>query len=348
MNTLQLKIWSEKIPGKGEDASAIARVFEDGSGLVAAFDGLGGSGSTQYELGGVSISGAYFASRVARSLLNTFFTRNKASKDDFSLEETLSDYSELLTLILKKSIEVLDKNPSKLRSKLIRRLPTTLTAIYFEQAGENQLKIWPINAGDSRSYVLRPEQGLQQLTKDDLSNNANALESLYSDSRMSFCLHADCDNKLNYRSLEITGSAVLISATDGCFDYVQFPAHLEYKLLDALMYAGDLLQWQAILGPSFKNIASDDVGMGLIAVGWPDFQTLKEAFKERHQFLKEKYVSPIGDIAKKVEDSEESTEKEVVFAERDKGFQELWAEYGPTYEALMADSEERKQDTPLP
>ena len=334
---ISFSIRLDKVAGKGEDATPIIETYGDGSGLVATFDGLGGAGATQYRLEADSFSGAWFASRITKAALAALFRMRKRESGTFDPEKTVGEFAEILENILKHAVEQLDKNPSLLRSKLIRRLPTTLSAIYFEPNTTGEMTAWSINAGDSRAYLLGPETGLQQITQDNLVNGGDALQILYGDSRMSNCIHADGNFDLNVHRVSTASPKIFLSASDGCFDYIKFPAHFEYMLVDALLKASDSNTWRQLLAPEFKAIASDDVTLGLIVVGWDDFGILQNAFRERHQYLKEKFVDPIGEMEAKVATAGEAEE---TIQERQELREKLWAEYRITYEAFLPKPEQ--------
>lgn len=57
--------------------------------------------------------------------------------------------------------------------------------------------IW---AGDSRAYVLKPDKGLIQLSKDDLKLDNDPFENLKNDSPLSNMICLENDFKLNHKT----------------------------------------------------------------------------------------------------------------------------------------------------
>ncbi len=70
---------------------------------------------------------------------------------------------------------------SRLKSRLIKTLPTTLAICWYDLSRHEFTAVW---AGDSRIYYFHHDIGLQQVTTDDLKSNADALENLTQDSPM--------------------------------------------------------------------------------------------------------------------------------------------------------------------
>lgn len=336
---IPLTLWLEKIPQKGEDASPTVEYLPDGSGLVAVFDGLGGSGATQYEWEDSTFTGAWIGSRLSKILFSSSLTWAK-KREEFSVEFWLDEYTIAVKEILNTVWKKLDKNPSKLRSSLIRPLPTTLAAIYFESEG-NGFRAWCINSGDSRSYILNPERGLQQVSQDDIVTPGDALETLHSSTRISDCLAADGKFNIHVYPFETNTPVVFLSASDGCFDYVPFPANFEFILLDCLQLADSQGNWAIRLGSKFRSIAGDDVSLALSAMGWKDFNSLKEAFRERHAYLLKNFAAPIEKMEEKIrqapEDDPDTQSQKIDLRNR------LWADYRVNYESFMKIPEQQKK-----
>ncbi|MEO1655735.1 MAG: serine/threonine protein phosphatase, partial [Bacteroidota bacterium] len=186
---MNFKIWSEIIPDKGEDAPPTFLAMESTAGVIAVYDGLGGAGSKTYSLdlkngNKGTFSGAYLAARLAKKTLEHYFESNfPLPLDALALE------SQLKTSF--RDFEAkLPENPSKLRSKLIKSLPTTLAGIYYDtRSADSLFSLQAFWAGDSRCYLLN-HQGLQQLSSDDLKGQPDALENLEEDATISNCLEA--------------------------------------------------------------------------------------------------------------------------------------------------------------
>ena len=316
----------------------MVKIFPDGSGIVAVFDGLGGSGSTQYELEGDSFSGAWIGSRIAKVVFACSLDW-AIKRPEFSVEFWMDEYQFALRDILLSIWKKLDTNPSKLRSSLIRPLPSTMSAIYF-QPHESGYKAWCLNAGDSRSYILNPEKGLQQVSHDDIVTEADALETLHSSTRISNCLSADGKFSIHTYPFEVKCPVVFLSASDGCFDYVPFPANFEFILLDCLQLADSAGNWAIRLGSQFRAIAGDDVSLALSAIGWKDFAELKSAFQSRYEFLSKNFATPIDELEEMLRSTPEGDPDMEI--KKDEIRKRLWERYRINYELFMKIPQQHK------
>ncbi len=278
-----LALWSEKIEGKGEDAFPASLVDEEnGTGIIAVADGLGGAGSTPYQIGEKIFSGAYLASRLAIQIAEQTFVEQNPNLENFT--ETLENN-------LKKSFQLkiaqLDDKRSKLRTRLIKRLPTTIAGLVFRiQEGkiiaENVYRVEAFWAGDSRVYVLR-KTGLQQISQDNLIEDLDAFENLLQDAPIANCISAEGDFQLCKQKIIFQEPIVLITATDGCFGYLPTPLHFEYYLLATLHHPRicTLELWQEALLWAFEAKAADDISLALVTLGYASFEELKFATLDR-------------------------------------------------------------------
>lgn len=336
---LQMKICLEKIPDKGEDADPILQLYSNHqAGVIGVFDGLGGAGGSVYEdEDGTTHTGAYYASRLVKVFIEKHIEhhwqqRVTQEKGVTDLEALITELRDKLIEDLKRKADKLDKNPSRLKSSLIRRLPTTMAMIYFWQNTQqtstcNCLSIW---AGDSRAYIMNPSRGLQQLTKDDLKISGDALENLSDDSPLSNYVNADINFKLSFRFDTIKLPCIFIVATDGCFGYLLTPMHFEYLLLDTFQCAKNEREWQENLITKIKQVAGDDASMSLVAIGWHDFEEVKQQFFERAKHLYKNYIQPLEEIDKRLKRYYQSIEVHKLAKEKHRVV--LWEKYKITYE----------------
>ncbi len=330
---IYLTVWSEKTTGHGEDAYPILEV-RGGAGLLAVFDGMGGSGAATYlDTEGQPRTGAYLGSRLACEVVKNFWARNS-----FSQEEAISFVDRLkddLTNSIQATVNRYQAPKSQLKSSLVRRLPTTLAAIIYNSQ-ENAtatgdyyyvLSTW---AGDSRCYMLTPDAGLQQLSNDDLMESVDAFANLTADFPLSNCVNADQPVSLNRSSRITAGPLLLITATDGCFHYVPTPMHFEYLVLKSLLEASDEGQWRENLSQKISEITGDDASMALIGLGWSQFTALREAFQERLETMEGQYINPLDEAREKATRSRAELE---AAERRSHNLQlSLWAEYKRSYE----------------
>ena len=321
---LSFTLWTEKIAEKGEDAPPTLLIDEEaGTGILAVYDGLGGAGSTPYQIGNKTFSGAYLAARLAMQVAEqTFVSKHTYCIETTKInEEGLRDgFSDFLEKYLKTAFQLkvaqLDQQRSKLRSKLIKRLPTTIAGLTFsvEEGKTMQENIYHTEsfwAGDSRVYVWLPS-GLKQISEDNLTENLDAQENLEQDAPIANCINADEDFSLYYRQISFKEPLLLITATDGTFGYLPTPAHFEYYLLATLHHPNTCTteDWKNILTLALENITGDDMSLCLLTLGYKNLEHLKYASLKRLLQLK----------------------KEFIFSEKSKD--ELWQIYKPSYYEL--------------
>ena len=284
--------YTEKIANKGEDAPA-TYLDHTTRGIIAVYDGLGGAGSALYEIPNESVShsGAYLASRLAKT------TTERCFQDNQHLEG--EEFIQFLELTLRENFEQekirLQIPHSRLKSKLLRTLPTTIAGIYWEiswgNEGNKMLDSYTFWAGDSRCFFLEKES-LKQVSRDHLKGNPDALENLKQDATMLNCLHADepiFDLELLQYKLE--QPTVLICATDGCFGYIAHPIYFEYILLETLMNSNYTLEdWNENLKQVLLSITGDDMSFSLVAWGFEHLDAMKLYFHERYEIVKKDYI----------------------------------------------------------
>ncbi|GAB4124463.1 MAG: hypothetical protein OHK0045_24780 [Raineya sp.] len=320
-------LWTEKVAEKGEDAPPTLLIDEEqGRGILAVYDGLGGAGSTPYQIGNKIFSGAYLASRLAMQVAEQTFISKHYSfiEKEAPFEEIQKDYfSAYLEKYLKTAFQLkiaqLDQQRSKIRSKLIKRLPTTIAGLTFSVDEGNSMQentyytesFW---AGDSRVYVWLPK-GLKQISEDNLTENLDAQENLEQDAPISNCVNADEDFEIFSKRLTFQEPLVLITATDGTFGYLPTPFHFEYYLLATLHHPRTctIEDWKNILTLALENVTGDDMSLCLLTLGYKNLEQLKYISLKRFLELKNEFV----------------------FAEKNKN--ELWQIYKQNYYELCRD-----------
>lgn len=288
---MHFTIWTEKREGRGEDAPPTLWQKAPAQTLLAVYDGMGGAGSKIYsipEANGqtVQLSGAFLGARLARRSLEDFFAHTPISQDSFA--EALA---QRLREDLQLEAQQLEHSPSRLKSKLIKTLPSTLAGAHIWSDEPRQMQVfW---AGDSRIYLLSPRLGLQQLSRDDLNGHPDALENLWQDATLSNCLAAEGNFQIHYRSLPLELPSLVFCATDGCFAYLASPMHFEYFLLQSLMNSYyDPEDWREKLQDVLHQHTADDLSLSLAAFGFDNLNALKNQFFPRYQFLYQNYIAP--------------------------------------------------------
>ncbi|MET7901525.1 serine/threonine protein phosphatase [Streptomyces sp. NPDC005355] len=271
---------TEKRPGRGEDAEPLALFHRPGQrGLLAVFDGSGGSGSSvaRTDRLGRKQTGAWVGSRVARLGVESWFA-------DVVLRGG-SDAPERLHAQLRQVQDVArPQQRSKIVGSMRRELPTTLAGIQYEVRGDG-VTLRALWAGDSRAYELDPGTGLAALTRDH-TEETDALAQLRQDPPMTNVVCADRDFVIDTQLRSARLPCVLLCATDGFFGYVRTPADFEYVLLSTLMKSHTEGEWADRLARRVEAYTGDDASLALVALGFPDFMTLRSAFSERYDAVR--------------------------------------------------------------
>lgn len=281
-----------KIREGGEDAGPLLHVTDRDNSVVllGVFDGMGGAGGQSYRTESGTRTGAYIGANQARCVVQRWFDLKGST---VAVENRSASLHEALSASMERKLTEVrgDAPSSRVRSKMIRQLPTTASLLLIEGSlpAVHCHALW---AGDSRAYVLAPDGGLGQLTKDHLRESADAQQNLRLDSPMSNCISASDPFSIDSRIVELDNRAILLTATDGCFGYVASPAMFEFILLKTLHEARDVDDWRSRLMQEIGSIAADDASMALIAVGWESLQAMQHDFSSRRSYI-DHLVGPI-------------------------------------------------------
>ncbi|GAA2321556.1 hypothetical protein Scani_00900 [Streptomyces caniferus] len=279
-----LVVWTERVPGRGEDAEPfVAHHFGAQQGMLAVFDGSGGAGSSPawQAPDGETRTGAWVGSRVARLAADCWFHD--------VVERGQADTPEQLTQYLKYFLSKAPQRRSKIVGTMRRRLPTTLAAVQYQMREQHSIECQALWAGDSRAYTLQPGAGLRVLTRDH-TQESDALELLRSDPPMTNSICADREFVVDVQRRSFQLPCVFLAATDGFFGYVHTPAVFEYVLLSTLMQADNELEWADLIRREVQGYTADDASMALIALGYQDVRHLRGAFADRYVTVRDRYV----------------------------------------------------------
>lgn len=274
----------EMIEGKGEDCFSYSFINGD-SGYISVFDGCGGMGSRRY-LKASGKTGARIASRVAALVTDIFYNNQQFcfdGSDNTRLKNALKDsFSKV-----KNAIE--NDGGIMLGGDLFRTTPTTASIVAIRNTAEEDIQCEYFWAGDSRGYYL-DENGLCQVTKDDLRTEEDAFTNLKSDGRMSNIIHADGDFAINERTIILSKPAMVICSTDGAFGYFQSPMDFEYILLNSLINSKSAEQWEKNLFDEVIPVAGDDFAVVIAAYGFGSFEECRRFYMKRYQYMKSNYI----------------------------------------------------------
>ena len=319
-------LWSEKRAEHGEDAEPYFRYQRDaGRTMVAVFDGMGGAGgaiSRQTRRG--AVTQAYDASRLARLAAERWFATLPTGPID-ATRAALGLHDELFRVLADRSAS-LEGRASGLVGTMKRTFPTTLAAVVTENGGDG-MKVLALWSGDSRSYILTPSRGLQQISRDDTAIQ-DALAALLADPPIDNVICADRPFVINQAEVVETEPFVVLVASDGCFGYVPTPPLFEVQILRTLTSADTPVGWMQDLLDLFEVQAQDDTSLSAAAIGFADFDAVRRAFAPRAQRVEEEFGVPYDRLANVDDGTREQFEK---FRS------EAWDRYRPTYEARMTE-----------
>ena len=282
----------DKIEGRGEDSWFYS--FNERAGIFGIFDGCGGSGSQTYEQAG-GHTGAYMASRTAADAARRWFEQYCQGGSD-----SLEGY---LTESLQYCAETIGAKVSKIRSSMFRCLPTTV-ALWLISVQENRLLATSISAGDSRTFLL-DASGLKQVSTDDL-HGEDAMSDIYSSAVMTNVVSAEGENHLHIRNVhQLPGCkfdeevpCVLFACSDGCFGYLRSPMEFEYLMLETLMRACSIQEWQELIRQEIGKVAGDDQSMAAAVLNCGSFRTLQDTMRQRYLQL-QAMVAEFGEDTEK-------------------------------------------------
>ena len=288
-----------QIPFKSSGCEDAPPVYSDRCSVVC--DGLGGSGSRRHckasEKGKTmeEHTSAYIGSRLVADCVTRFIDQNydalqtaACSQADGteSIPGMLSRLKKEITADLERGMAEYRIPESAIRGRTFKVFPTTLAAaVYFPQGEETVvLGLW---AGDSRIYLLTPDKGLQLLSRDD-SDIADEMGSV---SEMNNCISADGDYWLNYAVYRLhSPQAAVFCCSDGCFDMICSPMHLEWLWLYGMLNCNAEAsgpETGTVIAESIRNkiyeSPCDDTTMCGALIGMDSTAAVKEVFGPRFE-----------------------------------------------------------------
>jgi len=334
-----------KIPDHGEDSDPILRDGPD-LGLLAVFDGMGGAGGTVYETEDGSHSGAYIASRIARDVVEQRMLQLLVPDWNLKGEAAAEDLRRSVQQALQERLAELKAPASRLRSRLLRALPTTMAVLALQRSHRSG-STWLCHvfwAGDSRAYVFEPD-GARQLMTDDLREPSDAMDNLRRDSVVSNAMSADTEFHVSYRRVELQAPFLLACATDGCFGYLPSPMHFERLVLAPLAGVRSVDAWSRTVQSEIAAVTGDDAAMSVMAVG-ADLGELQELFAPRVAELEEQFTGPLDELTRSVERAE--LDLQALRQRQTDEAQQLWRRYQPGYERYLHAPPEVDEDEDSP
>lgn len=273
----------------GEDSFCSSFCREGKIGLLAVFDGCGGSGARTHPCYD-GHSEAYMASRLCKlSFFHGFQSYLAQNLTAFDPEKCVAVCTDDCAKVFSQCRPPQNEG-RRLISPMIKTLPTT-AAVAIVRTMSRNIAIHTAWAGDSRVYVLTA-QGLSQLSVDD----SDERDPYFTDGMMTNTINADEKPRVNERDYTVSSPAIVFSATDGCFAYYMTPMEFEGVLLGTLLQAGCAAEWESLLKENMAKVAGDDFTMVLAAYGFGTFEKLKQNMAERYQYLKSAYLDQLVDL----------------------------------------------------
>lgn len=271
----------ELVAGKGEDSYLY--LANEEMVVLGVFDGCGGSGARKYPVFD-NHTGAYLGSRIVSGVIHDWFDCYASGTPE---EKWLICLKEEITRNLKRYAEKGGK--SLIKGSMVSSFPTTAVFTVCRYI-DNKLCIDYIWAGDSRGYLLN-SKGLFQVTEDDVDGE-DAMSNLTNDGVITNMISASSNFVLHNKKLDPEMPCIIINATDGCFNYLQSPMHFEFLILDSLVNADSIAQWEKNLGHNLRAVSGDDHDLTMALFGYEEFEKLHEEYKDRLAYIEKTYIVP--------------------------------------------------------
>lgn len=253
--------------------------------LLAVFDGCGGLGARRYSLLD-NQTGASLAAQTCSAVAAHW--KNKITAQQMTNAALLADLFQKEALDKLQGLEEKYADNNKLIGTMVRTLPCTASmALVLPNSKAEGVTLTAINAGDSRVYVLTSEQGLQQLTRDDLRGNPDALMNLYVGAPLTNVINIDVPFELRTSTVKMSQPFAVLAATDGVFGYVRTPIDFEYMLLNRLCESASMEEFEKAFQADVASIAGDDATAVMAFYGWSSFKAIKKDFQQRAALLAE-------------------------------------------------------------
>lgn len=276
---LIFSVTHEMIKDNGEDSFCFCALND--RFMLGVFDGCGGSGSKKYaHFSGKT--GAYMASHAVCGAVYQWFAELQG-------ENQLQEYVQSALSVCMKY----EDRQGRMLGSLGKLFPTT-AAILVGEANENKINVCCYWAGDSRCYILNAD-GLRQLTADDL-NGQDAMNNLKNDGVMTNVINGSVPFEIHCKKLTVGNPCIFLTATDGCFSYLNSPMEFENLLLDSLIGASSVAEWKQELDKRMFERAGDDYTLCVASCGFDNFYDMQNSLNSRKSYVAEKYICSKRDV----------------------------------------------------
>ena len=283
-----------------EDAPAVSN-----DKYLIVCDGLGAGGQNKHTINGETHTSAYYGSRLLSQICSDYYDENyDAILESLKDKEALSHIVDGLKVTIKKQLdEFVDEHKlvKTIKGKSIKLLPSTLSSMLFK-VNNDSVDVVVISAGDTRAFILTPQNGLQQLSKDDVDEDVDAFEKA---TIVNNNICQDRDFSLNFRCYTVKMPCILFVCSDGCYDYFSSPMEVEY-LIDAAFNAWFTTEsaksgaFGEKLGDfiSSRSKLQDDCSMAGAVIGCQDDKSFRKGLYTRAKEIETKYIRTFDSIDK--------------------------------------------------
>lgn len=251
--------------------------------------------------------GGYFASRIiAAIVLHDILFDKYISQSNWNIEngelfdkynqtenkqEFLDNISKYITAKVKTELKKIAENANFIYESAISGmalLGTTLCATIFYER-EYCVEAFYLVAGDSRPYMWN-SQGLFQVVEDQEGK----------DGVMTNYIRANGEFKIECKYLKFSKPCMLFNASDGCFDSKYFISQMSFEklLLETIVAENDLDCVAASLENTFLEYGrhDDSSTIAMKFFGYENFESIKEAAKNRLEVLNKKYFEMLPSL----------------------------------------------------
>ena len=294
--------------GMGEDAPPVSK-----EGILIVCDGTGATGQSKHEYNGIEYTSAYLGSRKTSELVGNFLFDNYEK-----IIDTIKSPTELKSLITELGNKVrnglcafVDENNFKLtvRGRSFRLLPTTLAAAIYK-IYDDHIDIVALSAGDSRVLMWEPNDGLHQLSLDDVDSGYDAFSDV---SNTNNCISADNNFKINYVVHTISSTKCILFATsDGFTDPIK-PFDQERYMIQWLgncdcVLDKDKSNLTEFIANSLDNdragfTGKDDCSIAGVIIGYESDKELKDSLRNRFNYVANTFSVPYRDLDRKCKEA---------------------------------------------
>lgn len=291
----------------GEDAPAVSS-----DGVLVVCDGTGATGMNKHTIDGQTHTSAYLGSRVVSFATEKFLHENyDRIFDCIDDESEIKDIAfELGKAIRKELSDFVRKHDLKLsyHGKSYNLLPTTLAAAVYK-VFDDCVKAVVFSAGDSRVLLWSEDNGLQQLSVDDIERGYDAFFDI---NNITNCITADDDFNINYAIYtSLPNKGLLFATSDGFTDALK-PFEQEAWLMSVIYKESSVIdsvngEFQSSLNRKINEFGFpqvDDVSLACVMFGFESDADLRSAacFDRIHN-VSEKYVKPYKELQKQTREA---------------------------------------------